>query len=90
MEQCAPCGKEIEKAPVVGLMSVNGVRELEASTGRAIAVLGIDPAVNWAAIPICRECHLEPKIKAHYFRRGDEVIALRLADMHNLSVPKLG
>lgn len=90
MEQCAPCGKDIDQAPVVGLMSVSGVRDLEASTGRTIVVLGIDPGGKWAAIPVCRECHLAPTLKAHYFRRGDETLALRLADMQNLSVPKLG
>ena len=81
MEVCTQCRKQAEKQLMVAVMRFD--------KKTAVNAIGVDPGKNWMAMPMCADCHQQPKLKAHYFRREDAVIALRLADMPTLHGQRL-
>lgn len=87
MEHCAQCNGEAEQHSVVAIMNVKDVIALEGKSGRKLDTLGFDPGNTWAALPMCTKCHQEPTLKAHYFMRKDQAVALRMADFKNLQMP---
>lgn len=82
MEQCYnfdQCKSEAEQLPVIAIMNVRDLKE-------GYTPLALDPGKKWAAVTVCTKCHQAPKLKAHYFMRGDEALALRLVDFPNLAM----
>jgi len=88
MEACFGCGIRTNgEHPMVAVMKYD---ENEP------AKIDNDPAKLWMAVPVCGDCHKDPKhrtrvIKGTYFVRADKQVALRLADIQNIragTVPK--
>jgi len=83
MENCYGCGIRAEEHPIVAVMKFDADEPTQVQT---------DPAKLWMAVPVCKECHEKPEhrtvtIKGTYFARQDAKVALRLADIGNVSMP---
>ena len=83
-EFCAQCQGEAQEHPVVCIMNVKDV----ASLNTKHTVVGVDPGKAWAAVAVCPSCHKQPRLKGHFHMRADATIALRLADMHTVAMPR--
>ena len=87
-EQCIQCGLPGNYL-MVAVMNLSDVLAHEAKTARPSCVIALDPAGKWAACPICPVCHREPTMKAHYYRREDQALALRMVDFPSLQAPTI-
>jgi len=83
METCYQCKtSEAKTQPIVCVMQKSQVdpQDLKSAIAKGI---GADDK-EWLAMPVCANCHQHPKLKGHFFMRGQAKIALRNAGSSDL------
>ena len=86
MEACYGCSAKAEQHPIVAVMNKKDVKK------GASVIPNPDANSQFVGVPVCKECHVDPKhrkaheIKGHFFPRERQTRALVMAGSDDLGM----